>query len=118
MAGARRTTILVCAAVIVVALIGAVGYASGSVGTDCGSAWAARRKPFPSPLVTPAEAAADAKAKRNPYEAATEKARPIQECRRAGERRLVTAGAGSLVLVLPALGVFIFAFLYWPGHED
>ena len=115
---ARRTVTIACAGVALVAVIGAVVYASGSVGNSCGSAWAARTKPLPSPLLTQAEEEAVSRERRNPYEARVEKTRPIQECRRAGNRRLVTAGAGSLVLLLPALGVFIYAFLYWPGQED
>ena len=115
---ARRTVSIVCGAVALVAVLGAVAYASGSVGNGCGSGWSAARKPLPSPLLTEAEKEQITRERRNPYEAATEKARPIEECRRDGEKRLISAGIGALILLLPAAGVFIFTFLYWPSRED
>lgn len=115
---ARRTVSIVCAAVALVALLGGIAYASGSVGSGCGSGWTAARKPLPSPLLSEAEKEQITREKRNPYDAASEKARPIEECRRAGEKRLISAGVGSLILLLPAAGVFIFTFLYWPRRED
>ncbi len=108
---------IACAAVALLAILGGVVYASLPTGNDCGSGWSAARKPLPSPLLTDAEKEQVTREKRNPYEAATEKARPVEECRRAGEKRLITAGLGSLLLLLPAAGVFIFTFLYWPARD-
>ena len=109
---ARRTVSIVCAVVALVAVLGAVAYASLPTGDDCGSGLAAARKPLPDPLLSDAEKEQITRERRNPYEAAIQKARPIEQCRRAGEKRLITAGIGSLILLLPAAGVFIFTFLY------
>jgi len=115
---ARRTATIACAAVALLAILGAIAFVSMPVGNDCGSGWSAARKPLPEPLLTDAEKEQVTREKRNPYEAATEKARPTEQCRRAGEKRLITAGLGSLLLLVPAAGVFIFAFLYWPSREE
>jgi hypothetical protein len=116
MAGSRRLLAIVGLALVLVAVVGALIYASGDVGNGCGSGWAASRKAIPSPLLTDAEKDALVKAKRNPYEAASEKQRPYLACRRAGNHRLVQAGLiGGLPLV--AVGGLL-GFLYWPRRED
>ncbi|MEO5679018.1 MAG: hypothetical protein ABIS47_05040 [Acidimicrobiales bacterium] len=114
----RRTVFIICAVVALVAVLGAFAYASGSVGNGCGSAFSASRKPIPSPLLSPQDVEKIKNEKLNPYEFGLAKSAPVRECRRAGEHRLITAGLGSLGLLLPALGVFIFSFLYWPGDRD
>ncbi len=98
------------------AVIGAVVYASGPAGGGCGSGFAAARTPFPDPLLTPAEVEAIRVEKRNPFTARSEKARPIQECRRAGERRIIKGGIGASLILLPVLGVL--GFLYWPRRDE
>ena len=114
---ARRTAMIACAAVALLAVLGGAAYASLPVGNDCGGGWSAARKQIPDPLLTDQEKAAIEREKRNPYEAFDEKARPFRECRRAGEKRLIAAGIGSLLLLVPAAGVFIFTFLYWPSRD-
>ncbi len=114
---ARRTATIACAAVALLAVVGAIAYAALPVANDCGSGFSAARTPIPSPLLSAEDIKAIERDKRNPYEAATEKARPFQECRRAGEKRLIAAGIGGLLLLVPAGAVFIFTFLYWPRDD-
>ena len=114
---ARRTAMIACGALALLAVIGGVAYASLPVGNDCGSGWAAARKPLPSPLLTPQDIERIRREKLNEYEVGAEKARPTEECRRAGEKRLITAGIGSLLILIPAAAVFIFTFLYWPSRD-
>lgn len=116
LAAARRTIALVCAGLALVAVIGAVVYASGPAGGGCGGGFAAARKPLPDPLLTPAEVEAIRVEKRNPFTARSEKARPVQECRRAGERRIINGGIGASLILLPVLGVL--GFLYWPRRDE
>lgn len=116
LAAVRRPIAIVCAALGLIALVGAVAYTFQSTGNDCGSGWAAATKPVPSPLLTPEEEAAIIREKRNPYEAGIEKARPIRECRSAGARRLITAGIGGGLVLLP-VGALL-AYLYWPQRQS
>jgi hypothetical protein len=115
-AAARRPITVICAAVAAVALLGALAYSFQATGNGCGSGWAAARKPLPSPLLTPEEVEAIKRDKRNPYEAGIEKARPTVECRSAGNRRLITAGVGGGLLLLPAGAAM--AVLYWPRRQE
>ena len=110
---ARRTAMIACAAVALVAIVGAIAFAATPVGNDCGSGISAARKAIPSPLLTPEDEARISREKLNPYEYADAKAEPFKACRRAGEKRLITAGIGGSLLVVPAAAVFIFTFLYW-----
>lgn len=98
------------------ALAGAVAYSLQETGNGCGSGWAAARKPLPSPLLTQEEIAAIERDKRNPYEAGVAKARPIRECRSAGSSRLIRAGLGGALILVPVGAVL--AFLYWPRREN
>ena len=115
-AAARRLIAIVGAVLVIVAVGGALAYASQDTPNGCGSGWSAARTPIPSPLLTPAEIDAIQKAKRNPYEAASEKAKPFEACRRAGSSRLIRAGLGGALVVLPVAG--ILTFLYWPRREE
>lgn len=110
-ASLRRPIAIACAVVAFLAIAGALAYASLSVGDGCGNGLSAVHKPLPDPLLTDAEQAAIKNEKRNPYEAALAKSRPIEDCRRAGTRQLVTAGLGSSVLLIPVIGVMGFVFL-------
>lgn len=116
LAEARRTIALVCAGLALVAVIGAIVYAAGPAGGGCGSGFAAARKPLPDPLLTPAEVEAIRVEKRNPFVARSEKARPIQACRRAGERRIIKGGIVASVILVPVLGML--GFLYWPRRDE
>ncbi len=113
---ARRLITIICAVLAVLAVGGAIAYSLGDVGNGCGSGWEAARKPLPEPLLTPAEIDAIQQAKRNPYEAGIEKARPIRACRSAGSSRLIKAGVGALLILLP-VGALL-AVLYWPRRHD
>lgn len=116
LAASRRLIAIVCAVVAVAAVVGAVAYAASPTGNDCGNGWQAATKPLPSPLLTPDEVERILRENLNRYEAGVAKARPIEECRRAGARRLITAGVGAGLVLLPVAG--ILAFLYWPRRED
>jgi len=117
-AAGRRTITLVCAALAVVATIGGLAFAAtGSVGDNCGSGLKAWRTSLPSPLLSDAEKAEIVRTRQNPYEAATAKARPFEECRSAGAKRLVQSGVGSGLILLPVLGVLAYIYLYWPRHS-
>jgi len=117
LAQARRLIAIVCAAFILVAVVGALVFASLETGNGCGSGWSARTKPFPSPVFTPAELAILEKNRKiNRYQARLDKTRPIEECRRAGNKRLITAGLGGGLVLLCAGGVL--GYLYWPRRED
>jgi hypothetical protein len=113
---ARRLIAAICAVLAVLAVGGAIAYSLGDVGNGCGSGWEAARKPLPSPLLSPAEIDAIQKAKRNPYEAGIEKARPIRACRSAGSSRLIRSGLGAALVLLP-VGA-ILALLYWPKRSE
>ncbi len=113
---ARRLITIVCAVLVVLALGGAIAFSLGDVGNGCGSGWEAARKPLPSPLLTPAEIDAIQQAKRNPYEAGIEKARPIRECRSAGSSRLIRSGLGAALVLVP-VGALL-ALLHWPRRHD
>ncbi len=115
-AAARRLITIAGAAVAVVVVVGALVLASKDVGNDCGGGFAAARKPLPSPLLTPAEIEVITRDKTNPYEAGIAKARPIEECRRAGASQLITTGLGAGLLLLPVGG--LLGFVYWPRRED
>ncbi len=108
---------IACAALALLAILGGIAYASLPVGNDCGSGWAAARKPLPSPLLTPQDIERIKREKLNEYEVGDEKARPTRECRQVGNKRLITAGAGSLLVLVPAAAIFIFTFLYWPSRD-
>lgn len=116
LAAARRLITIVCAALAVVTVVAALAYASGDVGNGCGSAWAAARKPLPDPLLTPAEVEEIKRTKGNPYVVSTAKARPIQACRRAGSKRLITGGLGAAAVLIPLCA--LLAFLHWPRREE
>jgi len=113
---ARRLIAIVCAALVVLAVVGALVYSFQPTGNGCGSGWAAARKPIPSPLLTEEEKQLIARDRLQPYEFGLAKQLPIEECRRAGSRRLISAGLGALVVLIPAGA--ILAFLYWPRRED
>lgn len=115
-AEARRLITIVGAALAAMAVVGALVYSFQATGNGCGSGWAAARKPLPSPLLGPADLEMIKRDRRNPYEVGIEKARPTRECRSAGAKRLITAGVGSGLVLLPVGGVL--AFLYWPRRED
>jgi len=118
-AAGRRTITLVCAALALVAIIGGLAFAStGSVGDNCGSGFKAARTANPEPLLTDAEKAEIVRTKVNPYEVALAKARPFEECRSAGSKRLITAAGGTGLVLLPVLGILAYAYLYWPSHHD
>ncbi|MEJ7765772.1 MAG: hypothetical protein WKF86_09775 [Acidimicrobiales bacterium] len=118
-AAGRRTITLVAAALAVVAIIGGLAFAAtGSVGNGCGSGLKAARTSLPSPLLTDADKAEIDRTKQNPYEFASAKARPFEECRDAGSKRLITAGALSGLLLLPVLGILAYVYLYWPRHHS
>lgn len=112
----RRTIATVCAVIAALALVGALIFSFGSVGNGCGSGWEAARKPLPDPLLTPEEQARIQREKLNPYEFSVAKAKPINDCRREGNKRLVTAGVGALLVLLPVGG--LLGYLYWPRRED
>lgn len=114
----RRTISLICAVLAVLAIVGALAFAASPVGNGCGGGLSAYHKPFPSPLLTDAEKAEIKQSKRNPYEAALEKTKPVNECRRQGTKRLITAGLASLIVLLPVLVVVVYIYLYWPRHND
>jgi len=116
LAAARTPITAVCAALAALAIVGALAYSFQETGNGCGSGWAASRKPLPDPLLTPEEQATIQREKRNPYEASVAKAKPINDCRRAGNRRLIKAGVGGGLVLLPAAA--ILAFLYWPRREE
>jgi len=117
LAQVRRPIAIACAAVILVALAGALVFASLETGNGCGSGWAARGTPNPEPVFTPAEFAALEKDRKiNRYQARLDKIRPYEECRRAGDKRLITSGLGFSVVLLAAGGVL--GYLYWPRRED
>jgi hypothetical protein len=115
-ASSRRVIAIAGAALVLLAVVGAVVYASGDVGNGCGSGWAASRTTIPSPLLTDAEKEALKKSKSNPYEAASQKARPYEACRRAGNHRLIQAGLGAGLVLLAVGG--LLGFLYWPRREE
>ncbi len=117
-AAGRRTISLVCAALAFVAIAGALAYSAGSAGAGCGSALTAFRKPLPSPLLSDAEKAEITRTKANPYLAAAAKAKPTEDCRRMGSSRLITAGLGSLIILIPVLAASVYIYLYWPRHQD
>jgi hypothetical protein len=112
----RRTIALACAALVAVALVGVLLFSLGDVGNGCGSGWSAARKPLPEPLLTAEEQERIKREKLNPYEFSVAKAKPINDCRRAGGKRLVTAGGIFLLVLLPVGG--ILGFLYWPRRDD
>ena len=117
-AAGRRTITVVCAALAVVAIIGGVAFAAtGSVGDNCGSGLKAARTSLPSPLLTEADKAEIDRTKQNPYEFASAKALPFEECRQAGTKRLFTAAGGTGLVLLPVLGVLAYVYLYWPRHN-
>ena len=112
----RRTIALACAALVAIALVGSIIFSLGDVGNGCGSGWAASRTALPEPLLTPQEQERIRKEKLNPYEFSVAKAKPVNDCRRAGGKRLVTAGAIFLLVLLPVGGGL--GFLYWPRREE
>jgi len=117
-AAGRRTITLVCAALAVVAIIGGLAFAAtGSVGDNCGSGLKAARTSLPSPLLSEAEKAEIVRTKQNPYEVASAKARPFEECRQAVSKRLFTAAGGTALILLPVLGGLAYVYLYWPRHN-
>ena len=117
-AAGRRTITLVCAALAVVAIIGGLAFAAtGSVGDNCGSGFTARGTANPKPLLTDAEKAEIVRTKQNPYEVASAKARPFEECRQAVSKRLFTAAGGTALILLPVLGGLAYVYLYWPRHN-
>ena len=128
----RRTIALVCAVVALIALVGAFIYASGDIGSkgggadptakglavplvDCGGGFEAARTKIPSPLLTPAENEL-ALANKNAAAVGVAKARPYEDCRSAGANRLVKAGLGAGLILLP-IGALL-GFLYWPRREE
>jgi len=117
-AAGRRTITLVCAALALVAIIGGLAFAAtGSVGNNCGSGFTAYRTANPEPLLTDADKAEIVRTKQNPYEVASAKARPFEECRQAGSKRLFTAAGGTALILLPVLGGLAYVYLYWPRHN-
>ena len=117
LAASRRMIAIVCAAVALVAVGGALAYSlSGDVGNGCGSGWAAARKPLPSPLLTEEDKARIQRERLQPYEFGVAKQKPIEECRRKGASRLISAGLGASLILLPVGG--ILGFLYWPRREE
>jgi len=116
LAAARRLITIVCAALALVAVAGALAYASQDTGNGCGSGWKAYGTRAPSPLFTPAELQALKESKRNKYEAASERSAPYNACRDAGSRRLIGAGVGAALILIPVGG--ILAFLFWPRREE
>jgi len=117
LAQSRRPIAIVCAAFILVAVVGALVFASLDTGNGCGSGWSAVRKPFPSPVFTPQELAVLEKDRKiNRYQARLNKTRPVEQCRRAGAKRLITAGLGAGLVLLGAGGVV--GYLYYPRREE
>ena len=117
LAAARRMITVVCAVLALVAVGGALAYSlSGDVGNGCGSGWTAARKPLPSPLLTEADKERIQRERLQPYEFGVAKQRPIEECRRAGASRLIKAGLGAGLVLIPIGG--LLAFLYWPRREE
>jgi len=116
LAAARRPIAIVCAVLALVAVGGALAYASQDAGNGCGSGWKAYGTRAPSPLFTPAELQALKDSKRNPYEAASERSAPYNACRDAGSRRLIRAGLGASLILLPVAG--ILGYLFWPRREE
>ena len=128
----RRTIALACAVVVLVALVGAFVYASGDVGSkgggsdptaqglavplvDCGSGFEAASTKIPSPLLTPQENEL-ARVNKNAAAVGVAKAKPYEECREAGASRLIKAGVGAGLVLLP-IGALL-GFLYWPRREE
>ncbi len=128
----RRIIALVCAAVALVAVVGAFVYGSGDTGSQgggvdpaaggvaiplvaCGSGFAAARTKIPSPLLTPAETE-KARIDKNGYAVGVAKAKPYEDCRQAGASRLIKAGTGAGLVLLP-IGALL-GFLYWPRREE
>jgi len=116
LAAARRLIAIVGAVLALVAVGGALAYASQDTGKDCGSGWKAYGTRAPSPLFSPAELQALKESKRNRYEAAAERSAPYNACREAGSRRLIRAGEGAALILIPVGGVL--AFLFWPRREE
>lgn len=105
-----------CAALVAVTLVGVLIFSLGSVGNGCGNGWAASRKPLPEPLLTVEEQERIKAEKLNPYEFSVAKAKPINDCRRAGSKRLLTAGGVFLFVLLPVMT--LLAYLYWPRRDE
>jgi hypothetical protein len=116
LAGARRSITIAGLALCLVAILAAVVYSFQETGNNCGSGWAAARKPLPSPLLTEEDKARIERERLQPYEFGVAKARPIRECRSAGARRLIQAGAGAALILLP-VGAAL-AYLNWPRREE
>jgi len=116
LAAARKVIAIVGAVLALLAIGGALAYASGDTPNGCGSGFKAYSTRAPSPLFSPAELQALKNSKRNPYEAASERSAPYEACRRAGSHRLIRAGLGALLILLP-VGA-ILGFLYWPRREE
>lgn len=116
LAGARRSITIAGLVVCLLAVLGAVAYSFQETGNNCGSGWAAARKPLPSPLLTEEDKARIQRERLQPYEFGVAKARPIRECRSAGARRLITAGVGASLILLP-VGALL-AFVNWPRREE
>jgi hypothetical protein len=116
LAAARRPITIVCAALAAVAVLAALAFSFQGVGNGCGSGWAAARKPLPDPLLTPQEVETIVREKQNPYEVSVAKAKPIRECRSAGAKRLITAGLGAGVILLP-VGALL-GYIYYPRREE
>jgi len=116
LSAARRLIAIVGAVLVVVAIAGALAYASQDTGNGCGSGWSAASTRAPSPLFSPAELQAIKDSKRNPYQAAAERSAPYEACRRKGSSRLIRAGLGATLVLLPVAGAL--TFLYWPRREE
>lgn len=116
MAANRRTITIASAAVAAVAVVGALAFSLLSVGNDCGNGFSAFRKPLPEELLSPDELAVIRRDKLSLYEARVAKAKPTEDCHRAGATRLIASGLGASLLLFPVAGVM--GYFYLPRRED